>query len=225
MGEIRGRLPSAYYNPKQLMDALQSDSGAINRKVIEKDYRELRKLAEGRLKRFVGTEWMDSRVYRYNVARYKPLSQIKDDKELASLLTDLHEFINAKTGTISGLERQRKETIETLHERGYDFVTKENFKAFVDFMDDMRHKKISSLYDSERIAEIFATAEKKKVDPEVVKKKMLEYTREHSKTPRQVQNLKKRSSEAVWKGLKIRDNYSAGTPGKSTRKNSNSKKT
>ncbi len=229
MAENKGKFPSAWYNPHFLLNVMRSEKGEypITEADIRKEYSRLRQQANRNLARFVGTEWEDTQVYRYNAQRYKTLAEIDKGggvRELASLLTDLHEYVNAKTATISGLERQRAQAIETLHDRGYTFVNKDNFKMFTQFMDDLRQKKIASLYDSERLAELFSTAEKTGVSIASLEQRLLTYTKNHSKSERQRQNLKRRSSGDVWKGLDYRDNYSRGTPGKSNKRNTTSKK-
>lgn len=229
MGGSKGKFPTAFYNPQFLLNVIRSEKGEypITEQDIRKEYSRLRQQAIKNLSRFKGTEWEDTQVYKYNANRYKTLSEIDSGggaRELASLLTDLHDYVNAKTATISGLERQRAQAIETLHDRGYTFVTKDNFKMFTQFMDDLRQKKIASLYDSERLAELFATAEKNGVSIASLEQRLLTYTKNHTKTDKQRQNLKRRDSAALWKGLSYRDSYNRGTPSKSSKRNSNSKK-
>lgn len=226
MGRIRGKFTPDTYNPKVLTDAIRADGQIttidgrlVNEKTIRADYSELRRIALDRLERFVGTEWEDSQVYRYNKNRFKKLSEIKSPEELSSLLTDVHTFVNAKTGSVTGLVRQRAETIETLHDHGYDFVNRSNFRQFTDFMDNMRRAHISRILDSERLTDLFKSSQERAVTPEELKNAMVKYIAENG-SAQQLANIQNKTSEEIWEGLNIGSRYNTGTPSKSSKRHS-----
>lgn len=194
----QGRFALEYYNPKTIMWALQDEDIA---KEIRQDYKELRKLANRRLERFKGTEWEDSKQYKRNAGRYKKLSEIKSDRELAYLLTDLQRFTSSDTSTVRGLARHRNATIETLREHGYDFINRNNIRAFGDYMEQLRAKGIARLYDSARLADVFETAEKKRVSPDEVLQKFVEYEAQQAREPDKKTNARKLDSGALWDAI------------------------
>ena len=86
---------------------------------LRKEYSRLRKIAQKRLARFVGTEWEKSEVFKRNYGKYPLLADIKSPTQLRYELAALARFINAETSSVSGLKRQRAKTIETLKDKGY----------------------------------------------------------------------------------------------------------
>lgn len=166
---------------------------------LRKEYSRLRSIARKRLQRFEGTEWTDSQVYLYNKDRYKPLSQVRNDTEVRHLLSDVARFITANRGSVSGLNRARARTIETLQDRGYDFINKSNFKEFTDFMEYARMYNINRLYDSEQIVELFEDALSRRESREELQqsfRKWLDRERE-----RRVANINPRNSAMYRKDL------------------------
>lgn len=214
-----GRFNSAFYVPNEIADALKNPELA---KAIKQDYSQMRRIANRRLENFKGTEWESSKQYKMNAGKYKPLSEIKSDKELAHLLSDLHKFTSSKTSTVTGLKEQRNQAVEVLRERGYDFINNKNIKAFGDFMEDLRQRKIAGLYDSERLAEIFETAEREKVDPKTVAERFTDYERKQADLPPEQRSKNRRASSAdLWKGINNGDLYGEGRPSASRKKRRN----
>lgn len=209
--------PKGGVNPREIESALKDPGRAAEIRGI---YSKMRRIANERLERFKGTEWETSPQYKKNAGRYKKLADIKSDKELAHLFTEVYRFTTAKTSTITGLKRQRETAIEILHERGYTFINKNNIRAFGDFMEDLRQRKIASLYDSERLAELFNMAEKKGVDPAKVAERFTDYLREQANNPQGDAMLLHRATSAeLWEGMKMDDLYSTGRPSQHTGKN------
>lgn len=164
------------YTPFFLADEIAKSGGYLKAAAIRKDYSRMRKIAQKRLKRFEGTEWVNTEVYKYNVNRFRRLDQIKSAGELAYLTADLYRFLQSETGTITGLKKQRKATIAKMHEKGYTFITNANFIAFTQFMQALRSAGIARLYDSERLGHIFAEEYEEGVPPEELSEKFKQYT-------------------------------------------------
>lgn len=209
-----------FYNPRNIQYAL---SDKEERENILRDYSEMRKIANRRLENFKGTEWETSKQYKMNAGKYKRISDIKDDIELSHLLTELHRFVTSSTSTVTGLKQQRNRTIETLHERGYTFINKDNLRQFGEFMDDIRQRQIDRSYDSDRLGDVFNMAEKRGISPKVLADRFTDYERQQAKLPPEQRNsLKRASSEQLWKGLGMDDLYNTGLPSRSRKKRPNS---
>jgi hypothetical protein len=162
-------------------------------KQLRKEYSRLRSIARKRLERFEGTEWTDTQVYKLNAGQYKPLKEIKTDRELRHLLSDVARFVTADTGSVSGLEKQREKGVRTMQERGYDFVTKDNYRKFADFMEYARVANLNRLYDSKRIAQFYDWAEKKKLSGENLFKAFRSWSKNQKKL-KKIQNIDPRNS-------------------------------
>ena len=63
---MAGRFKEYAYNPAFIADKYEEDLGLIDRAAIRADYSSMRKLANQRLKRFEGTQWEKSEIYKFN---------------------------------------------------------------------------------------------------------------------------------------------------------------
>lgn len=109
---------------------------------IKHEYQRLRAIAQKRLKRMEESEiGRASKTYRYNKDKYKPASELKP-YEQKILLSDLAKMMQAKTGTLTGIKRYRKEAIRTFQEHGYEYVNEQNFNDIGEFF---RYWKASNL--------------------------------------------------------------------------------
>lgn len=164
---------------------------------LRKEYSRLRKIAQKRLAHFVGTEWENTQVFKKNYGKYPVLADIKTQAQLRKQLASLARYINASTSTVTGLQRQRRLTIEALKDKGYNFVTKANFHEFTDFMDSFRNRNLERIYDSEAALTVFNAAERFKIPEEELKRDFEEFLElreeiENMKIPR---NPKERNSD------------------------------
>lgn len=175
---MAGRFKEYVYNPAFIADKYEEDIGLIDRAAIRADYSKMRKLANQRLKRFEGTQWSKSAIYKFNKNRFKRLDEIKSAEELAHLIVEVKEFIENPLSTVSGQQRNIKEHVEKLHEVGFTFVNTKNFSDFAMFMDRMRSLSLSSQYDSEQTAEVWNTLRKRGAKPEEVAEAFKQYTDE-----------------------------------------------
>lgn len=127
---------------------------------LRKEYTRLRKIAQKRLERFVGTEWERSEVFKKNYGQYPKLADIPSEARLRYELASLARFINAETSSVSGLREQRRKTIEALRDKGYTFVNKKNYWQFGEFMDYYKTSKLNQIYDSEAALNVFQMTER-----------------------------------------------------------------
>lgn len=155
------------YTPATLSRFSESD--------IEKEYNRLRRAAIGRLKTIGKSEFREGEIYReYGNKFNKTAKQILRDDGLSLLkyrLSALQRFLSKKASSVTGLREIVNETLTTLHEHRYYFVTKDNIDDFGYFMDAVRTSAEAMRYDSERVAELFDWGNKNKVPmDELIKK-------------------------------------------------------
>ena len=94
---------------------------------IKAEYTRLRKIAQDRLREIGKSEiGRASKTWYFNQNRFKPASQLKP-YEQKIMLAEVAKMIQARTGTLGGIKRQRALAIKKFHEHGYDFINEENF--------------------------------------------------------------------------------------------------
>lgn len=143
------------------MYGLNSDNWT--EKAMRAEYSRLRSIARKRLERFEGTEFTDSKTYAKNAGKFKPLKEISGITELKRQLSDVAFFVDASTGSVTGLRKKRDAFIQTMRERGYDFINKSNYRDFTEFMDESINQKLASVLDSEQLAEVYSITREKKI--------------------------------------------------------------
>lgn len=174
------------YTPEGLKSLTDSE--------LRKEYSRLRSIARKRLERFEGTEWTDSQVYRLNSGKYIPIKDISTARELRHLLVEVSKFVSSSTGSVSGLKEQRQKAIETLRDRGYDFVDKNNFKQFGEFMEYARIANKNKMFDSARVAEFYETAVDEGLSGEKLRKAFRAFSKKQKKQ-KKIQNINPRNSK------------------------------
>lgn len=166
---------------------------SLTDKQLRKEYTRLRSIARKRLERFEGTEWTDTQIYKQNVGQYKPLKEIQSNRDLRYLFSELANYITTDTSSVSGLEKQREKGVQTLNERGYEFVTKQNYRKFGEFMEYARAANLNKLYDSKRVADFYDAAEKRKISGEKLQR-AFRLWRAMQKNEKKIQNVDPRNS-------------------------------
>lgn len=162
-----------------------------------KEYQRLRRVAEKRLKRLRESEFSDIDIVQYRKNGFKPVSQIDSLAQLGSALADLRVFLDSKRTTIKGLRAIQKESISTLHANGYTFINKSNLKAFGNFMEAARLKALGrKLLASDRVAEMYDAAERKKIPPEQLLKDF-DYWRKNVESLNESRISRKENATAV----------------------------
>ena len=110
---------------------------AIHMPGLREEYTRLRKVANERLRALGKAGFSDTETYKYNKGIFDPQSKLSNE-EIAARMPDLARFIEAKTSTVGGMREQQRETIETLNDKGYDFINKSNLAAWGNFMQYLR---------------------------------------------------------------------------------------
>ena len=142
-------------NPPEMYYPEVLRSGTLTPQEIRSHYSYLRKIANKRLQRFVGSEFEDAQSYIKNVGKFVPLSEINNERELMFKLYEVNRFVRSSSSSITGLKQIRSEAIETFHDRGFTWINKGNIKQFGDYLEYMRTKYGSKQFDSERAAALF----------------------------------------------------------------------
>ncbi len=134
---------------------------------IEKEYMRLRRAAVGRLKTIGKSEFSESDIYNENKNRFNMTAKQIEREGGRSLLkyrlSSVYRFLSKKTSSVTGLREISNKTLATLHEHGYNFITTDNQYDFGRFMDAVRASAEAMRYDSERVANLFDWANKKKI--------------------------------------------------------------
>lgn len=131
---------------------------------LKQEYNRLRGLVQSRMEALSRSEFTDTQGYlKYKDRFSKPAGQLTHT-ELIYELSELATAATSAATSVRGLQRQRKETYETLKEHGYN-IQKKDVKAFGEFMQAATDFYGSKVYDSPRVAELFAVARKKGLDP------------------------------------------------------------
>lgn len=143
----------AWYTPSHTL------SKSVSSAELRSEYKRLRDVARHRLRSFEKSEggyWKGSEAHMqlkeaYQGGAMRGLS----DQEIAMRLSDLSRMLIDYRASVAGLRAQRNQALDTLQQNGYEFVTKENYKDFGEFMREYREQKLDRIYDSGDAAETY----------------------------------------------------------------------
>lgn len=115
------------YNPITLSRRPESE--------LRAEYTRLRRTARDRLRRIEkSSDFGDSPIVTNNRAWLDVEPSKIPAADLPSALSNVESLLEAKTGSLSGLRRQRSLTIESLKASGVRGITTKNFSEFTQFM-------------------------------------------------------------------------------------------
>lgn len=115
------------YNPITLSRLPESE--------LRAEYTRLRRTARDRLRRIEkSSDFGDSPIVTNNRAWLDVEPSKIPAADLPSALSNVESLLEAKTGSLSGLRRQRALTIESLKASGVRGITTKNFSEFTQFM-------------------------------------------------------------------------------------------
>lgn len=141
----------ALYNPSGLGARDETGAYLITDEELKKEYARLRREATERLRKLGQSEFKNTKTYKENVGKFKPIKEITDRRELERLTQKAARFVTAKGSSASGLRDIRRKQIKSLHDSGYKWVNTKNFQDFTDFMDWLKAQSLKLLwYDAER---------------------------------------------------------------------------
>lgn len=146
-------------------------------KEVRQEYSRLRSIYRKRYERLLASEYSDIRLVKERpIARYKPIKEIKDNRELYHLLSELATIVSSDL-TLSGLKKREKEQIEHINDvYGAELKTHQDFLNFGKFMEQVRDFASDRIYDSDFAVELYSEGEK------MSNKKLLDLYKEFLKT-------------------------------------------
>lgn len=174
------------YNPQGLT--------SLSDKELRKEYSRLRAIGNKRVKRLANSDWTHTDTYKYNQEGFQTLSQLTNNSEIRHELTRLARFVSSATSSIRGLQKQQKQTIETLQDNGYEFVNKSNIRQFLDFMEHARTSNGNRKYDSYGSATFFKQATEQGAKSQKELQDAYKSWKRHQNKLAKVQNKNRRDS-------------------------------
>lgn len=154
-------LPDEAYTPAGI-----NVQNVVTPSEARKEYQRLRKIAMQRLDALENSEFSDSEILAYRRKRPFTPSSALANEELGRALSEVRHFLEQQTSSVAGQRKMKNKAIDKLHSHGYTFVNSSNFRDFGKFMEAARAKAGGRLYASDRVAELYAAAERKKIPPE-----------------------------------------------------------
>lgn len=156
-------------------------------KDARKEYSRLRSIWRKRYERLLKSDYKDINLVKDRpIQRYKQLKDIKSDREIYHLLSELAAIIASDRTTVTGLKKQEKEQMQHINDvYGTELKTHEDLLNFGRFMEQLRDFAFDRIYDSDFAVDLYADGEKLSTG------KMLEIYKEFLKTgSRNIEKLK-----------------------------------
>lgn len=156
-------------------------------KDVRKEYSRLRSIWRKRYERLLKSDYKDINLVKDRpIQRYKQLKDIKSDREIYHLLSELATIIASDRTTVTGLKKQEKEQMQHINDvYGTELKTHEDLLNFGRFMEQLRDFASDRIYDSDFAVELYSDGEKLSTG------KMLELYKEFLKTgSRNISKLK-----------------------------------
>lgn len=104
---------------------------------IREEYQRLRSLANKRIKRLEVAGYSDTETVREFKGAF-PSSRGMTNEDIADIMPELSYFLDLQISTVKGMRTYIDKQLQSLHDSGYDFVNKQNFQQWAQFMDQMK---------------------------------------------------------------------------------------
>lgn len=104
---------------------------------LTKEFKRMKRESERRLQALSRSKNETAQaLYR----EYKDIISVKpkSKRATAKAIIATEQFLSLKTSKVTNIYKAQRQTLESLHASGYDFVTKNNLKDFGRFMEAMR---------------------------------------------------------------------------------------
>lgn len=147
-------------------------------KDVRKEYSRLRSIWRKRYERLLKSDYKDINLVKDRpIQRYKQLKDIKSDREIYYLLSELATIIASDKTTVTGLKKREKEQMQHINDvYGTDIKTHEDLLNFGRFMEQLRDFASDRIYDSDFAVDLYSDGEKLSTE------KLLDLYREFLKT-------------------------------------------
>lgn len=110
------------------------------------EYARIRKAALNRIRKLEKAGYDDTETVRKARETFEKTPGQMTAEDAINALPDAARFITSARGTVGGMREIERKTAETLQDRGYDFVTRKNVRAFTEFLDWLGSDKLSKQY-------------------------------------------------------------------------------
>ena len=135
---------------------------------VSKEYTRLRRVANQRLNRLEKAGYGSSSIMRRYGDGFGSARGLSE-AQMRAKLGEVARFLSLKTSSVTGQKAAVSSFIESMHEKGYDFINKQNAAAFGRFMEAAkRHYGTKKAFDSEAIVDLFEQTLEAGADPEQV---------------------------------------------------------
>ena len=131
------------------------------------------------LKRLEGREGSKALIEKYR-GEFPTLRELGNvsERDLQIMTKKAQSLLQTKTLTTKH-ERQLSQAVETLRDRGYDYITRSNIDEFFDFLDDARARGLASIYGYEAILDAVNRAKRRGLSSSEIKAN-IDYWSEHN---------------------------------------------
>ena len=102
------------------------------------EYSRLRQIAQKRLSRLERAGYGNSEIYLDYEDMFQKTRGLSN-AQISEIMPDLYNFLNRQVSTVSGMKKYISKSIASLHDSGYDFVNKYNFREWTQFLDDIKN--------------------------------------------------------------------------------------
>ena len=167
------------YNPQEVK--------FMTDKELRSTYSRLRSIARKRAERLSRAGFDD-----FDLSQVFPrVKDVKGIKNLREELLDVSLYLQDVRTTLPGMRSYVDQTLKTLHEHKYNFITRENLKAFGDFMESKRALFEKKIMDSDRAAKLYEQMERLNVSDDTLQKNFGEYLEEDALLDELISTLSK----------------------------------
>lgn len=128
----------------------------IPEKEIHKEYTRLRDILRKRIETINKSEFAGQGIAGQFPEGLPKLSEIQPEN-LPYILQQFATAIRSNSGSLKGLRKRRKDTLESLHKSGYVNINEKNIAAFARFMEEARDRGLEKIYGSDIIATLYDT--------------------------------------------------------------------
>ena len=150
---------------------------------LRKEYSRLRSIARKRLERIGKSEFNKTETYLYYRHRFPTLETLDaiygpDSYDKLKEITDyLKRFLSQRRSTLRGLKAIRKESLNSLHANGFEFLNVYNWHDWVEFIMWWKDTHPDASYGSPKAEELKTYLDdlERGMSPEQAKKRFLQY--------------------------------------------------
>ena len=139
-------------------------------KEVSKEYNKLRRVANQRLARLENAGYGDSAIMRRYGEGFGSVRGMTEAQKRAKL-GEVAKFLGLKTSSVSGQRAALRSFVETMQEKGFDWINMKNAPAVGRFMEAAkRHYGTKNAFDSLQIMELMERVDEVGADPDEIAK-------------------------------------------------------